>query len=66
MRLNSEIVAKMGIFEHLTAAVRRRMLHSNVPVAFLCSGGIDSILLWLPNLDTRIGSSRSRPSGFYA
>jgi len=45
VRLNSEIVAKMGIFEHLTAAVRRRMLHSNVPVAFLCSGGIDSSIL---------------------
>ena len=38
-------VAKEGIYEYLVASVRRRMLHSNVPVAFLCSGGIDSSIL---------------------
>lgn len=33
------------IRQHLYSAVRRRLLHSNVPVAFLCSGGLDSSIL---------------------
>ncbi len=38
-------LAQEGILAHLTESVRRRLLHSNVPVAFLCSGGIDSSIL---------------------
>lgn len=38
-------LAQEAIYEQLYAAVRRRLLHSNVPVAFLCSGGLDSSIL---------------------
>lgn len=34
-----------GVRQYLYSAVRRRLLHSNVPVAFLCSGGLDSSIL---------------------
>ena len=44
-KLTSPTVTRACIVELLTAAVRRRILHSDVPVAFLCSGGLDSSIL---------------------
>lgn len=44
-QLTDRILAQELIYEQLYAAVRRRLLHSNVPVAFLCSGGLDSSIL---------------------
>lgn len=41
----SAALARQTIRETLFTSVRRRLLHSNVPVAFLCSGGIDSSIL---------------------
>lgn len=41
----NETLARQIIRESLFTSVRRRLLHSNVPVAFLCSGGIDSSIL---------------------
>jgi asparagine synthase (glutamine-hydrolysing) len=43
--ITNEITAMNGVSTILLESVRKRLLHSHVPVAVLCSGGIDSSII---------------------
>uniref|UniRef100_A0A6C0H4R7 asparagine synthase (glutamine-hydrolyzing) n=1 Tax=viral metagenome TaxID=1070528 RepID=A0A6C0H4R7_9ZZZZ len=61
-KFDSKDFVKKMIYSQLYESVYIRMVHTNVPIAFLCSGGIDSSILLTIGTDiwtNRLGKSKN-------